>query len=174
VALALAGGATQKQAGIDNGVTGRTVGLWLAEPDFKARVTALRGEMVARAVGKLADGAAAAADELRRLLSEAEADAIKLQASKAVLELGTRLRESAELEGRLAELEARVARQAGQAGGVHAGGADADGRTASGPAGGPAGAPPAEPDAGDDVAAGAAAAAGCGVPGGDGVTSGVL
>ena len=65
-----------------------------------------RREMVARTVGQLADASSAAAVTLRALLN-AEADTVRLGAARAILELGTKLRESEDLERRLSELEAK-------------------------------------------------------------------
>jgi hypothetical protein len=105
---ALASGATVERAAQRAQVSERTAYRRLANRDFLARVDRARGEMVARAVGHLAAGAASAAVALRKLLKSGS-DGVKLQAAKALLELGSRLRESTELERRLADLEARLA-----------------------------------------------------------------
>lgn len=104
VAVALASGKTARAAAAECGVGERTVGLWMADDVFRRRVGELRGEMVARAVGKMADGMADAADELRRLLA-AESESVRLGAARSVLELGVKLRESVELEQRLLTIE---------------------------------------------------------------------
>ena len=62
------------------GVGERTAFRRLAEPGFKFRVAGLRGEMVARAVGKLADGMSEVGDVLRRLLA-AESESVRLGSS---------------------------------------------------------------------------------------------
>src|SRR6476469_1865789 len=106
-ALALAAGCTQPEAARSAGCGARTIKTWLHDrPAFGRRVAELRAEMTARALGRLADGMAFAADALRKLLS-AKSETVRLGAARAVLELGTRLRESVELEGRLAALEVR-------------------------------------------------------------------
>ena len=66
--------------------------------------------MVERAVAKMADGMADAADKLRQLLN-ADSESVRLGAARSLLELGVKLRESVELEERLAELERRQAAQ---------------------------------------------------------------
>jgi hypothetical protein len=65
--------------------------------------------MVGRALGKLADGMADAGDVLRALLGAEIPPAVRLGACRTMLELGTKLRESVELESRLAALEATAA-----------------------------------------------------------------
>jgi hypothetical protein len=52
----------------------------------------------------MADGMAEAADKLRALLG-AQSESVQLGAARALLELGTKLRESVELAGRVDELE---------------------------------------------------------------------
>jgi hypothetical protein len=105
VALALASGHTIKRAASECKAGQRTVKRWIADhPAFARRVAELRGEAVARATGKLADGMALAADVLRALLG-AKSESVRLGACRAMLELGIKLRESAELEQRLAALE---------------------------------------------------------------------
>ena len=87
VALALACGRTLREAAEASGVNG------------------LRGELTSRALGRLAEGMALAADTLRELLA-AKSEGVRLSAARAVLELGNKLRESVELEQRLTALEA--------------------------------------------------------------------
>jgi hypothetical protein len=63
--------------------------------------------MIGRALGKMADGMAEAAGTLRELLT-AESESVRLGAARSLLELGVKLRESVELEERLAALERRT------------------------------------------------------------------
>jgi hypothetical protein len=65
--------------------------------------------MVSRALGKLADGMAEAADVLRGLLAPGMPPAVRLGAARSLLELGCKLRESVDLEARLAALETATA-----------------------------------------------------------------
>ncbi|MGH2031954.1 hypothetical protein, partial [Acinetobacter baumannii] len=71
-------------------------------------VAELRGRLLNQAVGKLADAATAAADELRNLLGE-ESSAIRLRAAVAILDSAVKTREHAELAEQVAELERRLA-----------------------------------------------------------------
>jgi hypothetical protein len=101
---ALAAGQTLRDAAAAAGVGERTAGRRWADPAFRGRVAELRAEMVGRALGKMADGMAEAAGVLRQLLG-ADREAVRLGAARALLELGTRLRESVELEERIRALE---------------------------------------------------------------------
>jgi hypothetical protein len=110
LALALATGQTLRAAAEATGIGQRTVTRRWADPDFRRRVGELRAEMTSRALGRMADGMADAADMLRQLLS-AESESVRLGAARSLLELGVKLRESVELEERLAALEGRLAGQ---------------------------------------------------------------
>jgi hypothetical protein len=62
--------------------------------------------MVDAAVGKLANASTRAVRTLTNLLT-AESESVRLGAARSILELGAKLRESAELEQRISELEYR-------------------------------------------------------------------
>jgi hypothetical protein len=107
-ALALAAGRTVRDAAAEVRMGERTLHRWLVEdPSFRARVDALRSELFNRAVGRLADQAVAAADRLGSLVGS-DREAVALAAAKAVLELGPRLREAAELQQQVDELRQQV------------------------------------------------------------------
>ncbi len=112
--LALASGETVREAARLAGIGERTATRRLADADFRRRVAELRGEMVSRAVGRLADGSTEAVAALRKLLDAGTPPAVRLGAARAILELGTKLRESVELEQRLADLERRIKREGGK------------------------------------------------------------
>lgn len=105
--LALASGQTVRDAARTAGVGERTATRRLADPAFARQVDALRAEMVRRALGKMADGMAEAADTLRQLL-RAESESVRLGACRAALELSVKLREAVEFEQRLAAVELRL------------------------------------------------------------------
>jgi hypothetical protein len=104
---ALASGATVQAASVAAGVAERTTYRRLEDPAFRRRFSAVRGEMLARAVGLLADASTKAVTTLTSLL-EGESESVRLSAAKSILELGPRLRESTELEARINQLEARA------------------------------------------------------------------
>jgi hypothetical protein len=105
LALALATGQTLRDAAAATGIGERTATRRMADPAFRRRIGELRGNMVGRALGRMAEGMAEAADKLRELLT-AESESVRLGAARALLELGVSLRESVELEARLVALEA--------------------------------------------------------------------
>jgi hypothetical protein len=75
--LALASGQTARDAASAVGLGERTATRRLADPAFRRRVCQLRGEMVQRALSRMAEGMAEAADTLRQLLrAEAESDPV--------------------------------------------------------------------------------------------------
>ena len=112
--LALASGETVREAARLAGIGERTATRRLADADFRRHIAELRGEMVSRAVGRLADGSTEAVAALRKLLDAGTPPAVRLGAARAILELGTKLRESVELEQRLADLERRIKREGGK------------------------------------------------------------
>jgi hypothetical protein len=106
LALAIAGGASLTAAAEACGVSRKTATRRMQEPDFRARVNELQGQMVNEAVGKMAAAMAGAADALKALVRSPK-PAVRLGAAKAVLELAMKLRDTT-VEQRLADLEARV------------------------------------------------------------------
>ena len=114
---ALAGGATVQDAARQAGVSERTVYRRLDDAEFRQAVMEARAELVARAVAMLAEAGTEAVTTLRALLEEPTPPAVRLGAARAVLELGTKLRESEELEQRLATLEDQLAADEPRGGG---------------------------------------------------------
>lgn len=112
-ALKLAAGGSVEEAATAAAVSARTVANWLTEQPFQARVDELRGGMVARAAGKLADAMAEAADVLRALL-KSDAEGIRLRAADRLTELGLKVAEVADLQKRLDQLEARFQAREGR------------------------------------------------------------
>jgi hypothetical protein len=106
LAAELAAGKTVRDAAGAAGVGERTAHRRLAEPVFKMRVAELRGEMVAAAAGRLADGMGEAAAVLRGLLGSAD-EHVRHKAAAKLIELGLKVVELAELERRVSELEQR-------------------------------------------------------------------
>jgi hypothetical protein len=110
LALAVATGQTLREASVAVGVSERTVARRWRDPTSRRSVSALRAEMVQRSLGRMADGMTEAANVLRQLLL-AQSENVRLGAARSLLELGVKLRESVELEQRLAELEQRLEAQ---------------------------------------------------------------
>jgi hypothetical protein len=102
--LCFASGASASAAAAQAGCSERTARRRLEDKAFRERVKALRGEMVANAAGRLAASMLLAADRLRELL-QARSETVCLGAARSLIELGAKLRESAEIEQRLAQVE---------------------------------------------------------------------
>jgi hypothetical protein len=106
--LALACGATVEAAARQCQLSESTVYRRLRDPKFKARVQDARGEMVRRSAGMLTAAAGESVRTLLALQKESITPAVRLGAARAVLELGIKVRELADLEARLAALEAQA------------------------------------------------------------------
>jgi len=106
--LALACGATVEGAAKQCNLSDRTIYRRLKDADFQARLMELRSDMVRRAAGMLTAAAGEAVRTLLSLQKEATPPADRLGAARAILELGIKVREIAELEIRMNELEALV------------------------------------------------------------------
>ncbi|HUY88693.1 MAG TPA: hypothetical protein VMV10_08160 [Pirellulales bacterium] len=102
--LALASGATIDAAAERAGCSPRTVSRRLADAAFARQISTVRGHLFAAATGRLANAAAKAADKLEKLL-ESPQDHVAYAAAKSILELGAKLRDAAEIEQRIAQLE---------------------------------------------------------------------
>jgi hypothetical protein len=111
--LALACGATVEAAGRQCGLSERTIYRRLREPDFRQRLQDLRSDMVQRTAGTLTAAATEAVRTLLDLQKPAAPPPVRLGAAKAILEIGMKVREVAELEQRLQALEVQVASNAG-------------------------------------------------------------
>ena len=106
---ALAHGRPVEDAAKAAAVSERTVYRRLADPAFRARLTTVRDELIAEALGELAGSASDAARTLRRLLA-ADNDHVQLRAARAILEQLLRLREAVDIAERVAKLERTVNR----------------------------------------------------------------
>jgi hypothetical protein len=106
--LALACGATQAKAAQEAGVTERTVRRRLAEPAFRKRLFQVRGEILERASGALTAAALKAVQTLLALQETNQPGTVRLGAARAILEMCLRVREVAEIEVQIAELQAQV------------------------------------------------------------------
>jgi hypothetical protein len=106
--LALACGASVENAARQCRLSERTVYRRLAEPGFQQQLGAVRADMVQRAAGLLTAAALEAVKTLVALQKETVPAAVRLGAARAILELGVKLRETAELAERIAALEAKL------------------------------------------------------------------
>jgi hypothetical protein len=106
--MALACGASPENAAHKAGLSRRTVYRRLADPAFRARITDLRADLARRAVGMITAAGLGAVKTLTTLQESATAEAVRLAAARATLDLGCRLREHVEWAERLAALEASL------------------------------------------------------------------
>jgi hypothetical protein len=104
----LACGATQEAAAQKVQVSLATVRRRMQDPRFRSRLTQARTEMVQRSAGTLTAAHSEAIRTLLELQKSSVPPATRLGAARAIIELGTRLRESAELLQRVTELEERL------------------------------------------------------------------
>jgi hypothetical protein len=97
-----------QKAAQESGAGVRTIKTWTATlPAFTRRIAELRSEMTSRALGRLVDSMTSAAATLDYLCRKGKSEMVRLSAARAVLELGQKLRESVELEERIAALEGK-------------------------------------------------------------------
>jgi hypothetical protein len=113
LALGLATGMTVEAAARQANLAPRTAHRRLGEASFQRKVDELRGELVRQALGRLTEGMTAAADTMRALLS-AESESVRLAAARAILDSSCRLREAAEFDQRLREVEDQLLHPGGQ------------------------------------------------------------
>jgi hypothetical protein len=103
---ALARGATHTQAAAESGISARTLRRWLAEdPDFAAEVAEVRTGLLDEAVGRITAAAGEAVETLRGALTDPDGRN-RVQAARVLLDALLPLRESLDLEQRIAALEA--------------------------------------------------------------------
>lgn len=108
--VALLGGASQTAAAKAAGVNPRTLRTWLTEdPNFRANLRAAEAEAVSGMSRRLLGLGDLALDALADLLTDDETpDGLKLRTAQIVLERFMALRELADLETRIVDLEAQL------------------------------------------------------------------
>lgn len=107
--MVLACGTTVEAAAKQADLTERTVYRRLKGPAFRRQLA----EMVQRTAGTLTAAATEAVRTLVGLMNGKEPAPVRLGAARAILEIGIKVREAADIEQRLLDLEARVAAVAG-------------------------------------------------------------
>ena len=109
--LALACGATVENAARQAGVSESTAYRRLADPEFRQGLQKLRADMTERSAAMLTAAGMEAVKTLLALQQNSTPPAVRLGAARAVLEMGIKLREIADIEQRLAALEEQMALQ---------------------------------------------------------------
>jgi hypothetical protein len=111
VLLALACGATAEAAARQAGVSESTVRRRLKDPSFISKLHKTRAEMHVRVADQLTAASTEGVRTMVHLMKENNSGSVRLGASRSVVELSTKVRETADLAIRLAELEKRLEQQ---------------------------------------------------------------
>ena len=108
LALAMAAGTSVPAWAKKNQVAKRTAYTWSRSDEVLEQVQRIRRRAMDRAVGRLARNATAAAAQIGRLARKATSEAVRLQASRAVLAELMAISNYATIEDRLAEVERKL------------------------------------------------------------------
>jgi hypothetical protein len=109
LALALAGGQSIEAVAEQAGLSRRTIERKLADPAFRQLVAEFRGQLIATALGLLAESMTRAARTIAALLDSPQ-EHIRLRAARTLITAGLRVRDSVELADQVRDLQAEVAR----------------------------------------------------------------
>jgi hypothetical protein len=108
LAVAVAAGQSANKAASAAGIKPSTARKWAREPAFRRMVGAYQTRAIRRALAIMVRGAVRAAAKLYELAKHDDPK-IALAASRAILELGPRLRDDLDREQRLIAIEDRLA-----------------------------------------------------------------
>ena len=106
---ALACGSTIENAATRAGVAARTVYRRLTDPEFQRSLREFRADMVQRTSGMLTAAGGESVKTLLALHDSAAPPAVRLGAARTTIELGIKLRDSAELAARVTAIEEQLA-----------------------------------------------------------------
>jgi hypothetical protein len=107
--LALACGASVEVAARQAGISESTAYRRFSDPAFRRQLQAVRADLVQRTTGALTAASTEAVRALLELLKATAPPPVRLGAARSVLELGIKLRETVDLEARIAALEEQLA-----------------------------------------------------------------
>ena len=99
---------TIQAAAAKAGVAPKTIYKWLKQPAFSAALSKAQAQEIDAAAARLAGGLPQALDELERLITTAQSEAVRRQAVSEWITHALRLREFSDLESRIAALEGRT------------------------------------------------------------------
>ena len=105
LAVAMAQGVSVSAWARGNDVPKRTAYRWAAEPNVRATAESCRRRALDRAVGRMANRATWAVDQIVALGANAESESVKLSALRAVLSDMMKVSEFSVLEVRMTEIE---------------------------------------------------------------------
>src|SRR5271166_3738990 len=109
--LLLACGASAESAARQTGVSESTVRRRLKDPDFVRKLHKQRAEMHLRIANQLTAAGTEGVRTMVQLMQPNNTGSVRLGAARTVVELSSKVRETADLALRLAELEQRIAEQ---------------------------------------------------------------
>jgi transposase len=104
-AAALISTATIAEAATSAKVTERTLYRWLNQPEFRALVAQLEGQVIDSAVHRLVSLQGEAVDTIRNLCRHSDNEWVQLHAARSLLNSLLKLRVQQTFEARLSELE---------------------------------------------------------------------
>jgi hypothetical protein len=110
--LSLACGATAEAAARQAGVSESTVRRRLRDNTFVRKLHKVRAEMHLRVADQLTAASTEGVRTMVQLMKETNSGSVRLGAARSVVELSTKVRETADLAIRMAELEQRLEEQA--------------------------------------------------------------
>src|SRR5262249_32444858 len=108
LAAALAAGKSHRDAATTAGVSQKTAFRRMQDPAFRDRVREMRASMMAAALGRLTDGMTAASDALHALAPDTDRE-VRVKAAVKVIELAIKVKDTTDLEERLAKIEQQLA-----------------------------------------------------------------
>jgi hypothetical protein len=111
VLLALACGATAEAAARQTGVSESTIRRRLKDPDFVQMLHKQRAEMHLRIADQLTAASTEGVRTMIQLMQPTNSGTVRLGAARLVVELSSKVRETADLALRLTELEQRMEQQ---------------------------------------------------------------
>jgi len=90
------------------GVVPKTIYKWLKQPAFSAELSKAQAQEIDAAAARLAGGLPQALDELKRLMTTAQSEAVRRQACSEWITHCRHLLEFSDLEARISALEGRT------------------------------------------------------------------
>jgi hypothetical protein len=106
--MALACGSSIENAAVKAGVGVHMVRRRLSSPDFARKLRDMKAGMVQRTAAVLTAAASEAVKTLLELQAPTSPPNVRLHAARAIIELGSKLRETVELQDRIAALEEQM------------------------------------------------------------------
>lgn len=107
--IALAGGATHRDAAKAAGVHERSIRRWLDDPAFREAIDQARGQILETALGRLSDLCTRATEVFRELMDDADTPAsVRLGAARAVFEHTVRVGEFVDVRQAVNEIKAAL------------------------------------------------------------------